>query len=163
MMTDVYYVSRQVILVATALMHGFITVTALVISPRTAQRKFPHQEHLITTVLDHSPFIMDAAREDASIGQGHTTDLNVAEAPAANIGMHPTPHTTTTTAHDTHPPKDTLGNALTGTHCTDTTSTCLQHTTLHTRVNLMTALLTKADLGQDTKGIEATFMESSPS
>ena len=38
---------RQVILVATSPMHSVITAMILVISPRTAQRKFLNQEHLL--------------------------------------------------------------------------------------------------------------------
>ena len=59
--------------------------------------------HIMTTITgtDQSPFFTDAAREDASIGQGHTTDPNAAEAPATTRGMHPAPHPATTSAHDT--------------------------------------------------------------
>ena len=84
----------------------------------TAQRKFSHQEHhtimtdhgpnyvtTITTETDHRPFITDTVREDTSLGQDHTTNLNVAETPATTGGMHPIPHPDTTTDHDTHPPK----------------------------------------------------------
>ena len=45
-------------------------------------------------------------------GQGHTTDLNVAEAPATTRDIHSAPYPATTAAHHTHPPSDTLGNTL---------------------------------------------------
>ena len=74
---------------------------ALVISPRTAQRKLPHQDHLITvtyytpsnvtittTGTDHNLSIINAARENASTGQGHTTNPNTAEAPACSLYHH---------------------------------------------------------------------------
>ena len=104
--------------------------------------------HVTTTTAgtDHGPFITDAAREDPSTGQGHTTDLTAAEAPATIRGMHPTPHPTITAAHDTHSLKDALGNTFAGTHCTDTATTHLQHCTLHARVTLVTTLQTKASL-----------------
>ena len=78
-----------------------------------------------TTGTDHSPFITDAAREDASIGQSHTTDPDMAEAPATIGGMHPALHPATATAHDTHPQKDFLDDTCAGTHCTDTAMTHL--------------------------------------
>ena len=81
--------------------------------------------HITTTGTDYSAFITDLARKDTSIGQDHTTGLNVAEVPATTGGTHPTPHPTTATTHDTHPLKDTLGDNLTGTHHTDTTMTFL--------------------------------------
>ena len=136
MMTDVLYVARQVILVTPAPMHSVITVMVLVILSRTAQRKFPHHEHLVTTTdhtpnhvmttaagTDHSPFITDAARENALTGWSHTANLATAEATATVKGMHPTPNPTTEAASDTHPPTDTLGNTLTGTHCSGTAAT----------------------------------------
>ena len=79
-MTDVLFVARQVILVATAPMHSVINVVVLVILPRNAQRKF-HQEHLVTMIdctpthgmtttagTNHSPLITDTAKDDALIG-----------------------------------------------------------------------------------------------
>ena len=85
----------------------------------------PNHTTSTTTGVDHSPFITDAARKDASIDQGHTPDLNVAEVQATTRGTHPTPHPTTTSAHDTHPLKNTLGNTLSRPHCTDTAATQL--------------------------------------
>ena len=157
MWTSVLFVARLVILVATVPMCSVITVTALVILPRTAQRKFTHQEYLITMTdctpnhimtmtagTDHNLFITDAARENVLTSQGHTTNLNVAEAPATTRGMHPTPYPTTIAAHDTHPPKDTLGDALTGTLHTGAATTHPWCHTLYTRATLMTALWSKA-------------------
>ena len=111
MMTDVLFEARQVILVTTAPMQSLITVTASVILSRTAQRKFSHQEHLIT-MTDHAPThtgtddnlsITDVATENVLTGQSHTTNLNVAEAPATAGGTHPTTYPTNAAAHDTHP------------------------------------------------------------
>ena len=144
-----FYVARQVTLVATAMMHSVITVMTLVTSCRTVQRKFPYQEHptamtdhasnlftTTTTGTDQSPFITDASREDASIGQGHTINLNVTKAPASIGGMHSTLYATTAAAHNTHPLKDTLGNTLTRTHHIGTTVTYLQHAMLHAMITL---------------------------
>ena len=73
--------------------------------------------HITTATegTDHSLFITDTARENASASQGHTNNLNMAEAPATTRGMHSTPYPATTAACDTHPPRDTLGNTPTGT------------------------------------------------
>ena len=92
-------------------------------------------DHITTTArgTDHSPFITDAATEDASIGQGHTTNLNMAEPQATTGDMYLTPHSIITSAYDTHSPKDTIGNILTGTHHTDTARTHPQHAILHAR------------------------------
>ena len=130
------YVAGQVILVVTALMHSVITVITLATSPRIVQRKFPHQEHhatkightpnhVMTTITgtDPSSFITHTAMVDASNGQDHMSNLTPAEVPATIRGTHPALQPSTTTAHDTHPPKDALGNTLTGTHCTGTTVT----------------------------------------
>ena len=124
-MTDVLYVTRQVILFGTSLMHSIINAMALATSARNVQRKFTHQEHhntmtdhssdhIMTTTIgtDYSPFITDAAQEDASINQDHATDLTGAEAPAAFRGMDPTLHPTTTAALYTHPLKDTQTTLL---------------------------------------------------
>ena len=103
---------------------------------RTAQGKFHHQEHLITTRdhapnhvtittawTDHSLFITDTVWENDVMGQGHSTNLNAAEAPATTRDMHPTPYPTTAAAHDTHPPTDTLGDTLVRTPNTGTATT----------------------------------------
>ena len=76
----------------------------------------PHHNMTTTTGTNHSPFITDTARKDASIGLGHITDSTTTEAPATTRGIHPTPHPTTTAAHDTNPPIDALGDTLTGIH-----------------------------------------------
>ena len=87
----------------TSLMHSATTVMALVISPRTAQRKFPHQEHLITTIdctpthiviktteIDHTLSITDATKETTLTDQDHGIIPNVIEAPVTTGDIHPT-------------------------------------------------------------------------
>ena len=59
MMTTVLFVARKVILVTTALRHSATTAIILVISPKTAARKLPHQEHPII-ILDLTPFHITA-------------------------------------------------------------------------------------------------------
>ena len=159
MMTGVLYVAQQVTLVTIAPMYSVITETALATLPRTIQRRFPHQEHhatmaghtsnhvMIKTVgTDPSPLITDTAKEDALAGQDHTTDPTVVETQAPIGGNHATHHPTTAGPHDTHPPKDTLGDTLTGTHCTSTTVTHLWHATFPTGITLETIVQTKAIL-----------------
>ena len=151
--------ARQVILVITAMMCTVITVMALATLSRIIKRKFPYQEHHatmtghipnhITTMTigtDPSPFITDVAKEEASASQDHTTDPTVEEAPATIRGIHSAPLPTTKAAHDTHLPKDALGDTLTRACHTGTTGTHLQHITLPTGVTLMTILRTKAGL-----------------
>ena len=102
-MTDVLLMVRKVILATTALMCSATTVMALVISSRTAQTKFPQQEHLIT-MIDHTPThimittaernhslsITDTAKETTLTGQDHTINLNATEAPVTTGHMHST-------------------------------------------------------------------------
>ena len=127
-------------------------------SPRTVQRKFPHEEHhatmtghapnqVMTTIIgtDPSPSL-DTTKEDVLTNQDHANDLTMAEAPAAIGGMHPTLLPTTTSANDTHPPKDALGDTLARTQNTGTTTSHLWPTSFQTGVTLMTILQTKAGL-----------------
>ena len=100
-------------------------VKTLATSPRTVQTRSSHQEHNITitghtsnhvmtttVVTDPSPLTTDTAKEDGLTSQDHAASPTAAEAPASIRGMHPTPHPTTTVAHDTHQPN----NALDDTH-----------------------------------------------
>ena len=70
----------------------------------------------------------------------------MAEVPATIEGMHPSLPLINAVAHNTHPMKDALGDALTGIHCTGTTVTHLQNAILLTGVTLMTILWTEANL-----------------
>ena len=105
-MTDVLFVARQVVLVIAVLMHSVITATALVILSKTAQRKFPHQEHLIT-MTDHAPTHIIIT----TTGTDHHLSTT---APGTTRGRPHTPYPTTA-AHNTHPPTGVLGNILTRT------------------------------------------------
>ena len=79
---------------------------------------------------DPSCLTTDAAKEDASTSQEHTTDPTMAEAPATINGMHPTPHPTTIAAHDTHQLNDALDDTVTEIHHAGTTITHLSHATI---------------------------------
>ena len=128
----------------TALICSATTVTTLVISPRTAERKFPHQEHLITTI-DCSPThvmiataeadlnltITDATKETTSTGQNHTISLNVTETSVTTRNMHPTLYPATIAACDTQPLTDALGDTPTGIPNTITAKNDPQPSTLH--------------------------------
>ena len=117
-------------------MHSATTVTVLVISLRTAQRKLTHQEHLVTLIdctpthatmtsagTDHNISIMHAAKETALTCQDHTINLNTAETPATVRDMHPDLYPMTTAAHNTHPQTDTLGDTPARTPHTITSTT----------------------------------------
>ena len=134
----------------------------MVILPRTAQRKFPDHpntllpqqivlsNHIITMIAgtDHTLFITDTAKENASMAQGHTTNLNAAEAPTTTGYTHPTSYPATKAAHNTHLLKDILGDTLTRTPHTGAATTQPQYDTLHAGTTLMTTLQTKASLVQ---------------
>ena len=96
--------ARLVILVATVMMCSVITVTALITSHTTAQKKCPHQEYntimtdhnprhitITNTGADYSPFITDLTRKDVLTGQGPIINLTVEEALATIKVLHPLP------------------------------------------------------------------------
>ena len=83
----------------------------------------------MTIGTNHNLSITDTGREITLTGQGHSTDLNVAEAPATTRGTHPTPYPTTAAVQDTHQLTDALGNTLPRSPCTGTVTT-IQDTTL---------------------------------
>ena len=74
----------------------------------------PNQVMTKTVGTNHSLSITDAVRENTITSQGHTANLIPADVPAPIDGMHPTPHPTTTDAHNTHPLTDALDNTLLG-------------------------------------------------
>ena len=137
--------------------------------------KIPHQEHLITmkdcapdhimTMIagtDHSLFITDTARENTLSSQGHTTNLNVAEAPATTVGTHPAPYPTTAAAHNTHPQTDTLGNVLIGTpHHWHSCNLYMTWNSLHWSYSHYYS--TDQNHSSSRLSYKATFTESNPS
>ena len=157
-MTGVLNVPSQAILVTTAPVHSIITVKTLGILPRTAQTGSPHQKHHITMTgctpnpigTDPSHSTTDTVKEDTLTSQDHTANTTMADTPATIRGTHPTPPATTVATCDTHQLTNTLGNTLSGTHCTSTTVTFLRHATSPTRVTLETILQTEANQVQDT-------------
>ena len=115
-MTHVLFVARKSIFDITALMHSATSTTVFIILPRTAQRKFPHQEYIVTmtnhaltdviittTDTGQTPFITDVASRTTLTGQDHTIDLNVTEAPVTTGNMHPTLYPTFAAACNIHP------------------------------------------------------------
>ena len=97
-----------------------ITVTDLVFLPRTTQRKYLHQEHLVTTTdhtpdyimtattgTDHSPFITDAARENASTIQG-TLHQSQCSRSSSNYQMHASSSLSHHHSSSQYPPTDRL-------------------------------------------------------
>ena len=163
---------------------NIITVIALVILPRTAQRKFPHQETsspwqimfpliLQLQLQDRSqPFHHRCSQENALTGQGQISNLNVAETPATTRDMYPTPHFMTTAPHNTHLLTDALGDTLAGTSHIGTAAPI--HNTTHVTSEPLLWLLNgpkpvyfKTLLWYCpqivyTEGIKTTFMESNP-
>ena len=83
-------------------------------------------------------------------GQGHTTNFNMAEAPATTGGMPPSPYPTTSAAHNTHPPTETTRDDITRTLHTGVATAHPQCHTIHDRATVLTILQTKASLVQDT-------------
>ena len=131
MMTDVLFAARKSILATAAPVDSATAALVLVISPRTAQIKCPHQElpsiaidhtptHIIITMAetDHSPSITDTAKGPILTGQDHTINLNMTEAPVPIRDTYPTLFPTTAVACNIHPQTDTLEDTLTGTSYT---------------------------------------------
>ena len=158
---DRCFVSRKAILAITALMCSATMVLVLVTLPRTAQRKFPHQKHLIiiidhtptiaaTTETGHTSLITEAGKGTTLTGQDNTIYLNMTEAPVTTRDMHPALYHTTTAACDIHPQTDTLEGTPVETPCTITDTICPWPNTLLTRVTLTTTLLTAASPGEGT-------------
>ena len=163
MMKGVLFTARKVILVTTAQMHIATSATALVILPRTAQRKFPHQEHLVTTIdcapthmtiaaaeADPHLSITNTTKETASTGQDHTIDLNVTETAVTTGNIHPAFYTATAAAHETHPLADAVGDTPAGICHTVTAKTHQQPNTLYARATIATTPWTTASLAEGT-------------
>ena len=108
----------------------------LVTLPRTANRQFPHEKHLITMIdhspthtiattaeTGHTPSITDTGKETILTGQDHTINLYVTEFPVSTGYMHPSLYHTTTATCNIHPQADTLECTPKGTPCTVTDAT----------------------------------------
>ena len=140
MMTTVLSVARRVILVTTALRHNATAVMILVILPKTAPRKLPHQghpfiiidlapNHIIATAegTGHTPPTTDAAKETTLTGQDYAIDPSMTKVPVTTEGTHPTLYLVTTailiTPLQTGTPEDIptgIPHTTTGTTCQDT-------------------------------------------
>ena len=155
-MTGVLYAARWVTLVATAPSVQCYNYDRLwPLHPLLSREDSTYQEspmppwqiallanHVMTTTIgtDPSPLITDTAKEDALQSVRITPLIPLwQKAPATIRGTHSTfPIPPLTAAHNTHQPKDTLGNHLTGTpwHWHDQNSSMTYHfscTRVHSR------------------------------
>ena len=116
-MTDALFVAGKAIQAITALMYSATIEMGFVTLPRTAQRKFAHQ-NTSSPMIDHTPTIVSIAEtghtlpitdevKDTLTGQDHTIDINIAETSVTTGDMHhPLGHATKADCN-IHPQTDT--------------------------------------------------------
>ena len=139
--------ARKVILVATAPRHSATAVMILVISPRTAKRKLPHQgqpiiiinptpTHIITTAAGtgHTPSIPDASKGTVLTSKDHAINPSMTEVPVTIGDTHPTLYPTRTAILGTPLWTGTLKDTPIGIPHTTTSAT--HPDTCHTGVTL---------------------------
>ena len=83
----------------------------------------PTHVTVATAGTDHNLFITDTIREITSTGQDHTIIPNIAEAPTATKGVHPTLFPATKEDNNVHPLTDLKDDTPTRTSYTVTAST----------------------------------------